>query len=189
MPLRYSYEPRTTDLPDLAELADAGALLVQRGLVLASGGNVLRADAGSMWISSAGAWLDRLGAEGFIKMSLEGQITGRGLPSSEWMLHAHAYAMRPDVGCVLHLHPQMSLLLDALGKQIRFLTQDHMIYVGSYGRTPYYANGSEELATSAAEQLRLHDVVLMGNHGIVAVGDDVAGALRVALNFEEAAGS
>lgn len=180
---------RARSAPPLSELADAGRLLVERGLVQASGGNLSVRAGDAMWITGSGAWLDKLDAESFVRMGFDGQSDGRGLPSSEWLLHARIYQARPDVGCVLHLHPQTSLLLDALGKPIRFLTQDHMIYVGSYGRTPYFANGSTELADSAAAELANghHQVVLMGNHGIAAVGSDVEWALRRALNFEEAA--
>lgn len=189
MPHRWSAGPRPTDPPDLTELADAGRVLVDRGLVLGSAGNVsVRADGDTMWISGAGAWLDCLDAEGLIRMAFDGRAAGRGLPSSDWLLHARIYQARPDVGCVLHLHPQASLLLDTLGKPVRFLTQDHVLYAGRYARVPYYAHGSDRLADAAADALRDGpDVVLLGNHGTVAVGEDVEWALRAALVFEQAA--
>ena len=110
-------------------------------------------------------------------------------PSSEWKLHSAIYATRPDARAVIHLHPQYSLLLTALGKKIRFLTQDNAFYVGSYGQTKYYTNGSDELAETAAAELAdgRHDVVVLGNHGIAACGTSVESAFRTALNFEEAA--
>ena len=82
-----------------------------------------------------------------------------------------------------------ALLLTALGHNIRFITQDHAFYVGSYGYTEYYTNGSDELADTAADQLRdgSHDVVVLGNHGICVLGDSVTSAYRKTLNMEEAA--
>ena len=87
------------------------------------------------------------------------------------------------------IRDRLSLLLTALGKRIRFITQDHTVYVGSYGQTPYYGNGTDDLADSAADQLRdgTNSVVLMENHGIAAAGKSVEWALRRAVNFEEAA--
>lgn len=137
--------------------------------------------------NASGAWLDKLTPSDFAHQRFDGRHTG-ARPSSEWLLHARVYQARPDVNAVVHIHPQYALLLDALGKPIRFLTQDHAWYVGSYGRTPYHRNGSEELASSAAEQLTQgHNVCLMGHHGIVAAGADVGYAVRRAVNFEEAA--
>lgn len=181
----------TSDQHDLMkQLIETGRFLVDKGLVQASGGNLsARLGDDRMLITGTGTWLDRLDADGFAEMDFAGASDGPAKPSSEWLLHARIYQARPDVNSVLHLHPQLSLLLTALGKQIRFITQDHQVYVGSYGRTPYYGNGSDELADSAAEQLRdgTHNVVVMENHGIAAVGSSVEWALRRTVNFEEAA--
>lgn len=183
--------PMTDPQHPALELIDVGALLVRQGYVQASGGNLSLRDRdgdSAMWITGTGTWLDRLRPEDLVPTSFDGRHTGEVKPSSEWLLHARVYAARPDVNAVIHIHPQHSLLLYALGKPIRFITQDHAWYVGSYGQTPYHANGSNELADSAAEQLTLgHNVCLMGHHGIAAVGESVEGALRRALNFEEAA--
>lgn len=171
------------------QLIDVGRLLVRQGFVQASGGNLsVRDGENGMVITGTGTWLDRLRPDDLVPLTFDGAHTGGVRPSSEWLLHARIYAARPDVNSVIHMHPQYALLLYALGKQIRFITQDHAWYVGSYGHTPYHANGSDELADSAAEQLTLgHDVCLMGHHGIAAVGESVEWALRRAINFEEAA--
>lgn len=171
------------------ELIGVGQLLVRQGFVQASGGNLSkRRDDNGMWITGTGTWLDKLEPRQLVPMSFDGSFDGDIAPSSEWLMHARIYQARPDVNAVIHMHPQHSLLLYALGKEIRFITQDHAWYVGSYGTTPYYANGSEELSSSAAEQLTQgHNVCLMGHHGIAAVGQNVEWALRRALNFEEAA--
>lgn len=171
------------------ELIEVGATLVRQGFVQASGGNLsIRNIDDSMWVTGTGTWLDRLTPEDLVHTTFDGTYQGKLAPSSEWLLHARVYQARPEVQAVIHMHPQYALLLGALGKQIRFITQDHAWYVGSYGQTPYHANGSEELADSAAEELtRGHDVCLMLNHGIVAVGESLPSALRRAMNFEEAA--
>lgn len=171
------------------QLTRAGSEIVQSGLALASAGNLsIRLDADRFVVTASGTWLNRLDETSFTIMDLDGNvIDGATKPSSEWKLHQRAYRGRPDVGSVVHVHPAHAILLDALRRPIRLVTLDHAYYVGSVGRTPYYPNGSDELADTAAEQLAEHNCVIMGNHGSTTVGDDCDMALRRALNLENAA--
>jgi L-fuculose-phosphate aldolase len=174
----------------IRELIDVGAAAVQKGLALASGGNLsARLPAGDGFVvTGSGTWLDRLTPDDFSLMTPDGDVKGgAGSPSSEWKLHSRTYQVREDVNSVVHLHPQHCVLLDALGHEIRLITLDHAYYVRSVGRTPYYPNGSDELANAAAEQARAHDCIVMGHHGCSALGPSVSMAFRRALNLEEAA--
>ncbi|MFK3677276.1 class II aldolase/adducin family protein [Microbacterium sp. NPDC090218] len=173
----------------VAELTAVGVDIVARGLALASGGNIsARIDEDTFVVTGSGTWLDRLTPEDFSVMSLSGEvISGSPSPSSEWKLHQRSYLTRTDVNAVVHVHPQHAVLLDALGHDVRLITLDHAYYVRSIGTTPYYPNGSDELADSAAEQAAHHDCIIMGHHGCSALGDSVSMAFRRALNLEEAA--
>ncbi|MFJ4044418.1 class II aldolase/adducin family protein [Microbacterium sp. NPDC089987] len=173
----------------IEELIAVGTDIVARGLALASGGNLsARIDDDTFVVTGSGTWLDRLTPADFSVMSLSGQVLdGSQHPSSEWKLHQRSYLVRPDVNAVVHVHPQHAVLLNALGHEVRLITLDHAYYVRSVGATPYYPNGSDELAASAAEQAERHDCVIMGHHGCSALGDSVSMAFRRALNLEEAA--
>ena len=173
----------------LRRLCAVGASAVGAGLVLASGGNLSVRSGGGLAVTGKGTWLDTLTPEQFAVLEMDGTSRGGPPASSEWKLHARVYQARPDVNAVVHIHPQFTLLLTSLGHKVRFITQDHAFYVGSYGYTKYYTNGSDELADTAAEQLASgeHNVVVLGNHGICAVGDTIEAAYRRALNMEEAA--
>jgi L-fuculose-phosphate aldolase len=174
----------------IGELIEAGRVAVDKGLALASGGNLSARLGGDdrFIVTGSGTWLNRLTPESFSIMSLEGAVqSGAATPSSEWKLHSRSYRARDDVNAVIHLHPQYSILLDALGYEIRLLTLDHAYYVRSIGKTAYYPNGSDELADTAAEQALSHNCVLMAHHGCSTLGPDVSMALRRALNLEEAA--
>ena len=181
--------PETRD--DLLDaLADVGRMAVGRGLVLASGGNLSARLPGSdeFVVTAAGIWLDRLTPADFSVMTVDGEVVGGAdRPSSEWKLHSRTYRVRPDVNAVVHLHPQHAVLVDALGHPIRLITLDHAYYVRSIGTVPYFPNGSDELADSAAEQAREHDCIVLSHHGCSALGADVGMAYRRALNLEEAA--
>jgi len=173
----------------IAELIDVGRTAVERGLVLASGGNLsARVEGERFVITGAGTWLDRLEPEQFTIMDLDGtRAGGAERPSSEWKLHQRSYRARPDVNAVVHVHPQHAVLLDALGHRVRLLTLDHAYYVKSIGRTAFHPNGSDELADTAAEQAAQHDCIIMAHHGCSALGDSIEMAFRRAMNLEEAA--
>ncbi|MBL3698973.1 class II aldolase/adducin family protein [Leucobacter luti] len=171
------------------ELSEIGADVVRRGLVLASGGNLsARLDEEHFIVTGSGTWLDRLRPGDFSVINLAGTVvSGNPSPSSEWKLHQRAYLARPDITTVLHLHPHHAVLLASLGIEIRLLTLDHAFYVGSIGVTPFYPNGSDELADTAAAQLVEHDCVVMQHHGCTVVGDSIEMTYRRALNLEDAA--
>lgn len=177
------------DLALIHDLIDVGRDMVQRGLVLASGGNLsVRLESGLIAVTGAGTWLDRLTVEDFALLQRDGTHRGGAeRASSEWRLHTRSYAARPDISVVLHAHPQHAVLLATLGKDIRLLTLDHAFYVRSIGVTEFFPNGSEELATTAAEALHAHDCVIMKHHGCSVVADSVSMAYRRLLNLEDAA--
>ena len=177
----------------IAELIEVGRDAVGRGLVLASAGNLsVRVSEDTFVVSASGTWLDRLTPGDFAELTIADDEDGSPRdggpkPSSEWKLHHRAYRVRPDVECVLHLHPRTAVVLASLGREVRRLTLDHAYYLGSIGVTPFFHNGTDELADSAAEELRSHDCVIMRHHGCSVVADTVGMAYRRALNLEDAA--
>ena len=182
--------PATTRDEAIAQLVEVGRLAVERGLVIASGGNLSARLPGEaeFVVTAAGTWLDRLTPDDFSVVTLDGAVVaGAQRPSSEWKLHQRTYRARPDVAAVVHLHPQHAVLVDALGHPIRLLTLDHAVYVRSVGRVPFLPSGSDELADAAAEQARAHDCIVLAHHGCSALGPDVGMAFRRAMNPEEAA--
>ncbi len=179
----------TTTSGLIEQLCEVGQLSVASGLVLASGGNLSARLPGSdqFVVTGSATWLDRLTADDFAVMNLDGEVLSGPPPSSEWKLHQRTYRARPDVNAVIHLHPQHAVLLDALGHDIRLITLDHAYYVKSVGKVAYYPNGSDELADYSAEQCLTHNCIILSHHGCSAVGPDISMAYRRAVNLEEAA--
>jgi len=174
----------------LEQLAEVGRLAVERGFALASGGNLSARLPGEdqFVVTGAGTWLDRLTPDNFSVMNLAGAVvSGATRPSSEWKLHQRTYQECPGINCVIHLHPQHTVLLDALGHQIRLITLDHAYYVRSVGTVPYYPNGSDALADTTAEQAKIHNCVIQSFHGCSAHAENISMAFRRILNLEEAA--
>jgi L-fuculose-phosphate aldolase len=171
-----------------AALAAVGRSLVAHRLVVGSGGNVsVRLAGNDVLVSAAGAWLDALDRPGAVALVGPDGAVRSGAPSSEVGVHLAAYAARPDVTAVLHLHPQTLLLLDALGHDVRLIKTDHAFYVRRVRRTPFAAPGSAAVARLTAEALREADCVVLARHGVVVGAAGVDLAHKRALNLAEAA--
>ncbi len=174
------------------QLAHAGTEAVRAGLVIGSGGNLSARTSGSdrCWITAAGSWLDRLGAAEFSLISIPGGelLEGHPHPSSEWRLHTETYLRRPDVNAIVHLHPQTSVLLTALGYDIGLITTDHVYYLREIATVSFDAPGSAELARAAAEAVADGvNALVLGHHGCSVLADSVELAHKRAVNLEEAA--
>lgn len=177
----------------IRKLAVAGRRAVAAGLVLGSGGNLSArlpgADVGI--ITATGSWLDELEPSevSLVRIRDGAVVGGNPAPSVELPLHLESYQARPDINAVVHLHPQMSVLLTALGHPIRLITTDHVLYVRTVRVAPYQHSGTPELARTAAELIadRDCDCVVLSNHGCSVVAGSVELAYKRAANLEEAA--
>jgi len=103
-------------------------------------------------------------------------------------LHTATYQARPDVNAIIHLHPQLTVLLDALGERIRLVTTDHAFYVRRIATTPFHPPGSSALAAvAAAAVVDGTNCVILAHHGCSVLGETLEMAHRRAVNLEEAA--
>jgi L-fuculose-phosphate aldolase len=193
------------DLRD--QLALVGYALVSGGLVVGSGGNLSARSPGAdeIWVTAAGTWLDRLDRPDFLRVRLDtGAVVadpesagvepdedgdaGQAVPSSELALHLATYRARPDVNAVLHTHPQIAVLLDALDEPVRLISTDHAFYLRRIARTPFRQPGSNELAEIAARAAADGtNCVILARHGCSVMADTVELAHKRALYLEEAA--
>ena len=178
------------DLVD--QLIAVGRKAVAAGLVIGSGGNLSAREPGAdeCVVTASGTWLDELTRDDFSVVAIaDGAVRGgHPRPSSEAPLHLATYRVRPDVNAVVHLHPQTSVLLDALGHPIRLLTIDHAYYVREVRSTPFIQSGTQELADAGAAAVADGcNCVILGHHGCSAIGSTVELAHKRAANLEEAA--
>ena len=179
-----------TDLRE--QLAAVGRKAVAAGLVIGSGGNLSARLPGAdeCVVTCSGSALDELTPDQFSVVGIaDGEVrSGHPAPSSEVPLHLATYRVRPDANALIHLHPQTSVLLDALGHPIRLLTIDHAYYVREVASTPFIQSGTSELADAGAAAVAGGcNCVILGHHGCSAVADTIETAHKRAANLEEAA--
>ncbi len=169
-------------------LSDLGKRFVDRGLVVGSGGNLsmLLPDKKSFLVTGTGTSLDRLDEDSFAVVSLDGTYSSSGTqPSSEYRVHLAAYQTRGDVTICIHLHPQASVLLAALGIETKFVTVDHVYYLRKIVRIPWIRPGTQEIADAVAREIAGVNVLVLENHGCVVVAGNPELAFSRALNLEE----
>jgi L-fuculose-phosphate aldolase len=170
-----------------AAVAAGGRRLVAAGLVESTSGNLsVRAlPGGPVAISPSALAYDRVTAADVVLVELDGGVVdGHRTPSSELGMHLAVYRRRADVGAVVHTHSPWATTWAVLGREIPAV---HYV-IASIGHrvrvVPYATFGSGELAGMAAEVLGDDNAVLLGNHGVLAVGADLEAALENAVRVE-----
>jgi len=174
------------------ELVKYGRLLIEKGLVVAAGGNISARLGDLMYIKPSGFAFDELEAEQYVGCRIDTgeKVDGDLKPSCEYLAHAACYRAREDIGAVVHAHPPMTLALANAGKEIRPLTPDFVAYLGGrVAHIPFILPAGPELAAAVGEQIRSHNAVVMQNHGALTVGRNLREAYYRMLVLEDAATS
>ena len=116
-------------------------------------------------------------------------VAGDGAPNSELWIHARLYAARPDVGGVVHAHPESCVCLIGIGEPHRVV---HNQGAPFYGRVAHYddiglirtrALGDRVTETFARGAI----ATMMRGHGITTACADVRTATIAAVFLEESA--
>ncbi|MEI7710475.1 MAG: class II aldolase/adducin family protein [Rhodospirillales bacterium] len=155
------------------------------GLIVGSSGNVSVRTRKGMAITPSGG--DPNGAEpvDIVAMALDGDVSGKGTPSSEWSMHAAIYKMKPDAACVVHAHADACTALACLHES---LPGFHYMVLRFGGNdvpcAPYVTFGTPALADAATEALTARSACLLANHGMILHARDVATAVADAVLLE-----
>jgi L-ribulose-5-phosphate 4-epimerase len=157
------------------------ALLYQRGLVTPTGGNVSGRVPGSrrFWITPSGLFKGGLRARDVVEVGPRAKASfGELRPSTETPMHSKIYAVRDDVRAIVHAHSPVTLGAALAGIEIKPITPEGVLFVGEVPIIQFETPGSEDLADRVADSLRSHQVAVMQNHGVVAVGRHMVEALN-----------
>lgn len=162
--------------------------VARRGLVHCSCGNLsLRVDEERFLITSTGSWMERMSPEqATLCRTHDGGVLSGNQPSSEIGFHAGILRARPELNLVLHFQTPCATALacrepDGLDFAV---IPEIPYYIGSIGRVPYFAPGTDALAEAVTEAMRANDMVLMANHGQVTAGRDYDRVVQNAEFFE-----
>lgn len=112
------------------------------------------------------------------------RVAGHMKPFSELVLHLAAYRARPDVNAVIHAHPPFATAFAVAGRELTCsIIAEAVVSLGAkIPLVPYARPGTPSFAGSLEEKLPAYDAVLLQNHGVITVGDDLEQArLRMEL--------
>lgn len=171
-------------------MADATRELVRIGLNGGTAGNISVRDGSAMLITPSGILPELTTPDTIATMPLPSAgdapvWEGPRRPSSEWRLHRDILLQRSDVGAVVHTHSTYATVLATQHREIPALHYMIAAFGGSRVRcTPYAPFGSQRLSDLIVEYLGSRHAVLLGNHGMVAVGCDLDQAMWRAGELE-----
>jgi L-fuculose-phosphate aldolase len=103
-------------------------------------------------------------------------------------MHLSILRAREDVTGVMHTHSIYASACSAAHKEIPPLVEDiAQVVGGSVSVARYALPGTQELGNNVVKALGKKGAVLLANHGVVGVGEDIFEALRVCMIVEKGA--
>ncbi|QFU75455.1 class II aldolase [Halioglobus maricola] len=179
----------SNNLESRQAVVDTLVALGVKGLNRGTSGNVSVFTGDGMLVTPTGVAPEQLLPEHIVYMSLDGDPAEDQLtPSSEWKMHADVYVNKPGITAVVHCHSPYATMLACARKAIPAM--HYMVAAtGSYGipLADYATFGSQELSDANVEALSTSLACLLANHGQLATGFDINGALKLAELVEEQA--
>ncbi len=164
-----------------ADVVEIGRRLWQRGFVASNDGNIsVRLGPDRLLMTPTGVSKGFMTSEMMVVTDLDGTVVeaapGRR-PSSEALMHLAAYRQRPDVGAVVHAHPPTATGFAVAGIPLdRAVLAEVVTTLGSIPIADYGTPSTRELADAVEPLLKVHDAVLLANHGAIALGSDLFAA-------------
>lgn len=178
------------DLHAIEEIIEVAKRLDDKGLVNAFEGNVSIKRDGYLYITPSGKSKVTLTPEKICVFNEKGeQISGIYAPSSELKMHNAVYGMRDDIGGVVHAHPVFMTAYAMCGKPIESKCHAEMIWDHKVIEVvPYGRPSTDEIYAGCKPILdKGRDIMLLSNHGVLSVGNDVFAALNKLESCENAA--
>lgn len=170
-------------------IVQAARRLSELGLNSGRSGNLSARVDGGFIVTPSGAAYDTLHPDDLVYLTSSGDYGGgQGKPSSEWRIHRDIYAHRPDALAVVHTHSPFATTLACVGRKIPPFHYEVAFAGGPDIRcAPYATFGTQELSDHAVAALEGRKACLLANHGVLALGDSLEGALGLAEKVENLA--
>ncbi len=168
------------------ELIEVGRRLYAAGLVVAKSGNLsCRIDDQKILITGSGTSLGQLKESDMVKVNLaNGETEGELQPSSELPLHAMVYKNFP-AKVVVHCHPPLINGYFAVVNSLKAMSFETKFYLGDIPVVPQETPTVTDTAPVIAA-LKNNNLVVLKNHGTLAIADKFQEALSFTEALEEA---
>ena len=168
------------------EIIKVGKRLYDARLAVAKSGNLsAKLDAENILITATGTFLGQLTENDIVKVNLtSGKQEGEIKPSSELPLHSLVYK-NFFAKVVVHCHPPLINGYFAVAKTLKAMSFETKFYLGDIPvilqETPTVTDPEPVIAA-----LKTNNLVVLKNHGTVAIADKFQDALSITEALEEA---
>ena len=102
------------------------------------------------------------------------QLEGKLKRTSEFLMHAAIYKLRPDVKAVIHSHPPHATAFAVAGVELPTgIHPEAEVFLGPVRTAKYVTPGDTRLGETIAPYVKESNTILMGNHGVVCFDTDM----------------
>jgi L-fuculose-phosphate aldolase len=165
--------------------------MITTGLVRGTSGNISTREPGAAQalVTPSGVDYDTMTPDAVVLVDLQGSSVHPGFkPSVDTPIHVAIYRARADVGAVIHTHSPYAAAFSTVGREIPPLITESAGYVGGAVRVMHYVPPAQtDTGDDVAKGLGGDRAVLLPNHGVVAVGENLKKAFAAAMAVEESA--
>jgi L-fuculose-phosphate aldolase len=172
------------------QLLDVAQEMLTSGLVQGTAGNVAaRLPDGNVVLTPSSVDYLTMTLDDLVVCTIDGEVVeGHRGPTSEKALHLSALARYPEINATMHCHAKHCTMFALTRQPIPAVIEEFVVYVG--GDVPvanYETTGTDQLAEEVAGWVGDRSAVLMANHGLFAVGKNIADVMHIAGLVERTA--
>ncbi len=159
------------------------------GLSSGTSGNLSARTSQGYLITPTGVPYEQLNEADVVAMDLQGNVVKGDLqPSSEWHFHQGIYLAREEVNAIVHVHSDYATGLACTRRDIPAFHYMVAVAGGDSIRCAEYATfGTEALSQNAVQALQGRNACLLANHGMIALGENIESAYKLAEQVESIA--
>jgi L-ribulose-5-phosphate 4-epimerase len=173
------------------ELVRFAKQMITTGLVRGTSGNISAREPGhdKCLITPSGVDYDTMQPEDLVLVGLDGERDMKqAKPSVDTPVHLAVYRARPDVSACIHTHSLYAAAFSVVGREIPPLITESAGYVGGAVRVmEYVPPANPDTGDQVASGLGSDRAVLLPNHGVIAVGENLKKCFGAAMAVEESA--
>ncbi len=157
---------------------ELGKRIWQRNYVAANDGNMtVRINDREILTTPTGISKGFMTTDMIIKVDYNGNVISGNpdyRPSSEVKMHIDVYKERPDINAVVHAHPPFATSFAVAGIPLdKCVLPEAVIVIGAVPIAKYGLPSTDELPDKIRPHIKKNDVVLLENHGALALGPDL----------------
>jgi L-fuculose-phosphate aldolase len=165
------------------KIIEYGLKLKDKNLVKLTGGNlsIYNRKENLIAISPSGIPYENIKTEDVVIIDPQGQIVeGKNKPSTEYRIHTRIYRNLKEINAVIHTHPTYCTTISSMKEEIPPI---HYLIAYAGQKVPcakYAPFGTKQLARNTLKALgNKYKAVLLANHGLVTIGEDIKEALNI----------